>query len=218
MRSGMKAISIVMVTTGPLLTSGPASAQQSSQKWKMLEADNGAVFGIDLNSIEHWNAGQAMAITCVAENNPCPPANMARLMFDCRGHYWDVDRGGDLVLAPPRSVVGRMAEIACAGAKDTRFTSTQPSPSPSPQTTVPTTLGKVFRDCLVAESKSGSYTTAGPAFDAAKSVTTLLGQCKAQWDVWQNECLAKGGPSGDLGGCAGRAYRTAYEILQTLGK
>lgn len=217
MRYGLDAILVVLIA-GALLTSGSANAQLPNRKWKMIEADNGAIFGIDLNSIEHWNAGQASATTCVAENNICPPSNMARLMFDCRGHYSDLDRGGDLALAPSRSVVGRMAEIACAGAKDTRFTSTQTSPSPSPQTRAPTALGKVFRDCLVAESKSGSYTTAGPAFDAAKSVTTLLGQCKAQWDVWQNECLAKGGPSGDLGGCAGRAYRTAYEILRSLGK
>jgi len=219
MRFGLKAMSVVAPVIVQLLTSDLADAQQLPRRnWKMLEADNGAVFGIDLNSIEHGYAGQAWATTCVVENNTCPPINMARLVFDCRGHYWDVDRGGEVLLAPPRSIVGRMAEVACAGAKDTRFTSAQPSSSSSPQATNFSRLGQVFRDCLVAEGRSGSYSTAAPAFEGAKSVTGLLGHCKAQWNDWQIECLANGGPSGDLGGCVGRAYRTAYEVLQTFGK
>ena len=33
----------------------------------------------------------------------------------------DIDRGGSLMVAPPRSVVGQMTALACAGARDTRF-------------------------------------------------------------------------------------------------
>ena len=207
-----EAKAIMTLLAALLLATDPACAQRA-RNWKTLEADNGAVFEIDLNSIDYFNDGKAMAITCRVDNNSCSPANMARLMFDCRGHYTDVDGGGDYMPAPPKSIVGRMAELACAKAKDTRFTSTQ-----SPQIAATKSSGVIFRECLDTQGRSGSYTTAGSAFEAAKSVTGLLGQCKTQWDVWQNECIAKGGPNGDLGGCAGRAYRTAYEVLQTLGK
>jgi hypothetical protein len=214
MRGEARAISIVLLA-GLLLTGTSAKAEQ---KWKMLEADNGAVSGIDLNSIDYFNDGKAMAITCVAENHTCSPANMTRLVFDCRGHYMDVDRGGPTTLAPPRSVVGRMAELACAGAKDTRFTSTQPTSTPPPQRPAMSASAKAFNDCLLAEGKAGSFATAGPAFEAGKSVLSLMGQCKAQWDTWQNECVGRGGPNDDLSGCASRAYHSAYEILKTLGK
>src|SRR5260370_29765609 len=212
------AISTVALPAGLLLTGGPAKGQHSTQKWMMLEADNGAVFGIDINSIDHFNAGQAMAITCVAENRACPPANMTRLMFDCKGHYWDVDHVGPTTLAPPRSVVGRMAELACAGAKDTRFTSTPSTSSQPPQRPAMSASAKAFNDCLLAEGKVGSYVTAGPAFEAGKSVLSLMGQCKLQWDTLQNECVGRGGPNDNLGGLASPGLASPFTSLMSLWK
>ena len=40
--------------------------------------------------------------------------NMIRIVFDCRGKYTDVDHGNAIRLAPPRSVAGRLANIACS--------------------------------------------------------------------------------------------------------
>jgi len=101
------------------LLAHPTHAYES--KWKRIEADNGAVFAIDLGSISHNTNGSAVAVMCIVDNDTCPPPNMSRLLFDCHGHYMDIDRGGSLLIAPPRSVAGQMAALACIGAKDTRF-------------------------------------------------------------------------------------------------
>jgi hypothetical protein len=34
------------------------------------------------------------------------------------GHYMDIDGGGGLQMAPPRSVVGQMAVVACVGGQN----------------------------------------------------------------------------------------------------
>jgi hypothetical protein len=100
-----------------------------SIKWKRIEADNGAAFVIDTNSITHDNSGRAYALTCIVDNNTCPPLNMRNLQFDCHGHYRDVYNGSEMLIAPPRSVVGQMAALACVGAKDTRFADDSDHPS-----------------------------------------------------------------------------------------
>jgi hypothetical protein len=102
-----------------VLLAQPTHAYES--KWKRIEADNGAAFAIDLGSISHNTNGSAVAVMCVVDNDTCIPPNMSRLLFDCHGHYMDIDRSGSLMIAPPRSVVGQMAALACAGARDTRF-------------------------------------------------------------------------------------------------
>lgn len=87
--------------------------------WKRFEADNGAVYVMDMNSISHMQtcAGCADATICTVDNNQCIPPNMRAIRFDCRGHYLDIMSGGDLQMAPPRSVIGQMATAACVGAK-----------------------------------------------------------------------------------------------------
>jgi hypothetical protein len=89
--------------------------------WKRFEADNGQVFALDMNSISHLDGcgGCADAVMCIADNNQCLRPNMHLIRFDCHGHYIDTVSGtGNLLMAPARSVVGQMATIACAGAKD----------------------------------------------------------------------------------------------------
>ncbi len=222
-----RSVGVILATAVvALLFASPAFSQNSGgqPKWQKLEADNGAVYQINMNSISHYNTGAAEVVVYAVEGPGFSPENMRRLWFDCQGHFRDQTGPGfgPTQYAAPRSVAGRIGEIACAGAKDTRFTSiqtpqSQTAPSSLPESQV-RTPGKLFSECLQTEGKSGPYTTAGSALDGARSVTSLLSQCKAQWDAWQNECIAKGGPNGDLGGCSGRAYRTAYEILQKLGK
>jgi hypothetical protein len=83
--------------------------------WKRFEADNGAVYVMDMNSISHMQtcAGCADATICTVDNNQCIPPNMRAIRFDCRGHYLDIMSRGDLQMAPPRSVIGQMAAVAC---------------------------------------------------------------------------------------------------------
>jgi hypothetical protein len=83
--------------------------------WKRFEADNGAAYVMDVNSISHMQtcAGCADATICVVDNNQCIPPNMRAIRFDCRGHYIDIMSGSDLQMAPPRSVIGQMAAVAC---------------------------------------------------------------------------------------------------------
>lgn len=122
----MRGISTAACSAALALLAQQAHAYDS--KWKRIEADNGAAFAIDLGSISHNTNGSAVAVICVVDNDTCIPPNISRLLFDCHGHYMDIDRGGSLTIAPPRSVVGQMAALACAGAKDTRFSTTPRAP------------------------------------------------------------------------------------------
>lgn len=110
-----------------------ASAYSYESNWKRIEADNGTAFAIDLGSIVHLTDGSAMVAVCVVDADACPPQNMTRLLFDCRGHFRDLDRGGGTQLVAPRSIAGRYAAIACEGAKDSRF---------DPQPKVPTSTSQ----------------------------------------------------------------------------
>ena len=115
-----------------------ASFAGSKEKWQRLETDTGLVIAIDLGSIERAQndfAGMAKinkeaglpvprtdgrpryadATVCVeVENNTCSPFNMKRLRFDCHGHFIDVrDMTSTMMPAPPRSMAGLLAAIAC---------------------------------------------------------------------------------------------------------
>jgi hypothetical protein len=89
--------------------------------WKRFEADNGAIYALDMNSISHlyYCGGCTDVVVCIVDNNMCLPPNVRRFRFDCHGHYMDTTNGGgSMQIAPPRSVVGQMAALACVGAKD----------------------------------------------------------------------------------------------------
>jgi hypothetical protein len=89
--------------------------------WLRVEATNGAAFKIDMNSIAHLNNGGAEAVVYIIEGTTFDPANLKHFIFDCRGHYMDSDNMGATLYAPPRSVAGQIAALACEGAKDTRL-------------------------------------------------------------------------------------------------
>jgi hypothetical protein len=121
---------VALALIAATLWAWPASAQRP-QKWHRVEADNGAAFAIDMNSITRMNNGAVDTIVCTLNGNACNLLNQSRIRFDCRGHYMDIDRGGQLQMAPPRSVVGRLAAIACVGARDSRLDVKPPEP-PNP--------------------------------------------------------------------------------------
>ena len=86
-------------------------------KWKKIKADNGAWAAIDMTSIVPWSTGGAFAIVCISDDGgPCPFLKMGRILFDCHGHYTDIDHGGLLLPAPPLSLGGQLASIACTDA------------------------------------------------------------------------------------------------------
>lgn len=96
-----------------LLMCGSCHAAQ--RNWQTVEADNGAAYKIDRNSISHYANGGAHIIVYAVEGPGFDARNLRRLYFDCRGHYRDESHGaGPIEYAPPRSVVGKMGDIACA--------------------------------------------------------------------------------------------------------
>jgi hypothetical protein len=97
-----------------------AQAAAKAARWTTIEADNGAVFKVELNSITHFNNGSADMVVYAVQGDAYEPANLTRYIFDCHGHYMDTANMGTTLYAPPKSVAGQMANIACAGAKDTR--------------------------------------------------------------------------------------------------
>ena len=104
----------------------PASAPQRTasfpaQKWKRVEADNGAAYAIDMNSISRSGpdvAGrtQADAVVCVVENNACDIMNMRRWIFYCsQNHVMELTDTGftPSIYVPPLSIGRRVLDIAC---------------------------------------------------------------------------------------------------------
>jgi hypothetical protein len=71
-----------------------------------IEADNGAVFKIIqvIHPSRDGGVGQAQVYT--------PDGQIINLLFDCRGNMAPFD--GHMHSIPPRSVGGRIGQIACA--------------------------------------------------------------------------------------------------------
>jgi hypothetical protein len=110
----------IAAAIGTAVFVSPALCQNGDKaNWQSVEADNGALYKIDLNSISHLNNGTADAIVYAVDGAGYNPENMRRLWFDCHGHYQDLTGPGvgPTQYAPPRSIAGRLSEIACASAK-----------------------------------------------------------------------------------------------------
>jgi hypothetical protein len=100
----------------------PQVAGANDWNWKMIEADNGAISAISLNTIRHSFGGSSVdvGVWLEVDNGAC--TRMTTFLFDCRGHYLDLfgsrpdvtpANPSGMFLAPPRPVVGQMAAIAC---------------------------------------------------------------------------------------------------------
>jgi hypothetical protein len=84
-------------------------------KWQTIEAANGAVYKVDVNSIKHYNNGNAEIVVYAVEGEAFNPMNMTRFIFACDSHhYMDVSNFGVWIYAPPRSVAGQIENLACA--------------------------------------------------------------------------------------------------------
>jgi hypothetical protein len=73
-----------------------------------IEADNGAVYAIDLKSARRFAAGVEAGVYDQGRGGIIP------MYFDCAGHMGAL--GGPMDYIPPRSVGARLAAIACAEA------------------------------------------------------------------------------------------------------
>jgi len=89
--------------------------------WKWIKADNGARIAIDTRSIVHTTDGGSDAAVYLYEGQNTGPQNIRRWIFDCHGHYRDTANLAMTIYAPPQSAAGAVADIACAGVKDSRF-------------------------------------------------------------------------------------------------
>lgn len=83
-------------------------------KWRKVEADNGAVFMVQTNSIRRGADGAAEVFVYAVQGERYDPRLMKLYMFDCRGNYQTNDNY-QVRYAPPKSVVGMIAEMACKG-------------------------------------------------------------------------------------------------------
>jgi hypothetical protein len=70
-----------------------------------------------MDSVHEFGPGAALVVCFDAVvGAPCVPPNRKALLFSCvgmgAGHY-RVNGNGPLLPAPPRSIAGRLAKIAC---------------------------------------------------------------------------------------------------------
>ena len=83
--------------------------------WGRIASDNGEVSRIDMHDLEPLVNGGIGAYVVVGDpRGGLNPSAFRHLFFDCRGHYGDFDDPSSTMDAPPRSVVGQMAKVACA--------------------------------------------------------------------------------------------------------
>ena len=101
---------------------GGDSKRTYTPNWRPIEADNGAVYQVDLNSIYRTTDGSADVVVYQYQGPSFDPRNMRRWFFTCRGYFrLSTDAGiSQPIYVPPRSVASQIGAIACAGAKDTR--------------------------------------------------------------------------------------------------
>jgi hypothetical protein len=198
-----------------LMVAQTATAQNPIQKWQRLTADNGAGFAVDLNSISRFSDGSVWMITCALDNDRCPPPNQSRFKFDCRGHYLDIDRHGSLQIAPPQSVVGRMAEIACNRSTNTGGEPAQ-RPAPTSDQKAAIEARKAIASCLISESTSSPYSNDDvPKVEDVRIMNDLLDRCKRQRDDWQKQCSRDGN---SLGYCATIVDKMVFHAVRMIGR
>jgi hypothetical protein len=105
--------------SAPAAVTAAVGADRSSKKppkhnWVSVEANNGAVIKVDMNSIQRGD-GAAIVFTYADEGNPEDAYKLQGYQFDCQGHYSLIGIGSTPRLyAPPRSVAARISELACS--------------------------------------------------------------------------------------------------------
>jgi hypothetical protein len=86
-------------------------AQGPKPNWKRVEADNGASYAIDLNSISR-GSGNADAVICIVENDVCDIMNQRRWVFYCsQNRIGEFPAPSQYV--PPLSIGRRILDLVC---------------------------------------------------------------------------------------------------------
>jgi hypothetical protein len=70
---------------------------------------------------------------------------------------------------------------------------------------------QAFVDCLLAQAQNGSYTS----FDGGKSALQLIGRYKAQWNAFEDGCIAAGDTDSN---CTLKSGLLAQSALKQVGK
>ena len=85
--------------------------------WKRIEADNGQVTRIDMNSIQHLGGGTTnVTVYTGAPHSMFDSTRLEMLWFDCQGHFRSFGSNmeqSDVLDAPPRSIAGEIANNVC---------------------------------------------------------------------------------------------------------
>jgi TPR repeat protein len=92
--------------------------------WQTIEADNGAVYALDLKSIVQManGLGATSGVTVgvyVVEGELFDPNGLRSFIFDCAGHFQIFSGAGfsPMRYAPPRSIAAKIGILACASVK-----------------------------------------------------------------------------------------------------
>jgi hypothetical protein len=86
----------------------PANNPYEIRFSEKVEADNGAVYAVDLKSARQFGSNVLANVYDEGQGG------MVGMLFDCAGHMGPMD--GPMTYVPPRSVGARLAAIACAEA------------------------------------------------------------------------------------------------------
>ena len=70
---------------------------------------------------------------------------------------------------------------------------------------------KKFTDCLLAKARQHQYSS----FDGGKSAIQLLGDCQAQWNTYEDACMASGDTDSS---CTAKSAILAQTALKLLNK
>jgi len=85
--------------------------------WKRIEADNGEVTRIDMNSIQHLADGTTdVTVYTGAPHTMFDSTRLKMLWFDCQGHFRAFDGSfgqSEELDTPPRSIAGEIANVVC---------------------------------------------------------------------------------------------------------
>jgi hypothetical protein len=88
-----------------------SSAHADDGRWRTVEAENGAVYEVDMSTIQAAGGATAVFFYAVEGSLKYPH----RFFFDCRGHFMSESSGWNY--APPHSIAGEIGAIACARVK-----------------------------------------------------------------------------------------------------
>ncbi len=111
------------LTPEQIATCDEVAFRSTSKNWQNVTASNGQVYEVALDTISRNPASNvnpgatlraAMVMVYESQGEPFNPNNVFTFYFDCHSHYQVFQEGWSPVsYAPPLSVAGRIASIAC---------------------------------------------------------------------------------------------------------